>query len=90
NCRKNSIALLGRPGSGKTHLLTALSNYVMRQKQTPVLYLPFVEGFTDVKNDFDLFDAKLGRMKQADVLFIDDLFKPLNGKPRATDWQIEQ
>ncbi|MBT2573716.1 ATP-binding protein [Bacillus sp. ISL-51] len=90
NSRKNSIALLGRPGTGKTHLLTALSNDVMKQKQTPVVYFPFVEGFTDLKNDFDLLDAKLSRMKQVDVLFIDDLFKPLNGKPRATDWQIEQ
>ena len=36
-------------GVGKTHLLTALSNYVMRQMQTPVLYFPFVEGFTDLK-----------------------------------------
>ncbi len=24
------------------------------------------------------------------MLFIDDLFKPVNGKPRATDWQLEQ
>lgn len=56
----------------------------------PVIYFPFVEGFTDLKNDFALLEAKLNRMKQADVLFIDDLFKPVNGKPRATDWQLEQ
>ena len=29
-------------------------------------------------------------MKNIDALFIDDLFKPANGKPRATDWQVEQ
>jgi DNA replication protein DnaC len=62
----------------------------MRTCYVPVIYFPFVEGFTDLKNDFALLEAKLNRMKQADVLFIDDLFKPVNGKPRATDWQLEQ
>ncbi|MDR4434436.1 ATP-binding protein [Bacillus tequilensis] len=88
--RKNSIALLGQPGSGKTHLLTAAANELMKTRHVPVIYFPFVEGFTDLKNDFDLLEQKLSRMKQADVLFIDDLFKPVNGKPRATDWQLEQ
>ncbi|MCC2526916.1 ATP-binding protein [Bacillus halotolerans] len=88
--RKNSIALLGQPGSGKTHLLTAAANDLMRKRHVPVIYFPFVEGFIDLKNDFDLLEAKLNRIKQADVLFIDDLFKPVNGKPRATDWQLEQ
>lgn len=29
-------------------------------------------------------------MRKVEVLFIDDLFKPINGQPRATDWQVEQ
>ncbi|WP_277714590.1 ATP-binding protein [Bacillus atrophaeus] len=90
SARKNSIALLGQPGSGKTHLLTAAANRLMKTQHVPVVYFPFVEGFTDLKNDFDLLEAKLSRIKQSGVLFIDDLFKPVNGKPRATDWQIEQ
>ncbi|MBD5074400.1 ATP-binding protein, partial [Xanthomonas citri pv. citri] len=69
---------------------TAAANELMRTCYVPVIYFPFVEGFTDLKNDFALLEAKLNRMKQADVLFIDDLFKPVNGKPRATDWQLEQ
>jgi DNA replication protein DnaC len=88
--RQNSIALLGQPGSGKTHLLTAISNNLMKVANVPVLYFPYVEGFNDLKDDFDLLEAKLERMKQVDVLFIDDLFKPVKGSPRATDWQIEQ
>lgn len=88
--RRNSIALLGQPGVGKTHLLTAVLNNFIRKSHIPVLYFPFVEGFNDLKDDFDKLEEKLERMKRIDVLFIDDLFKPANGKPRATDWQVEQ
>lgn len=90
--RKNSIALLGQPGSGKTHLLTAIANNLMQKKNIPVLYFPYVEGFNDLKDDFEKLEAKLEHMKNIDVLFIDDLFKPTgkDRKPRATEWQIEQ
>lgn len=96
NTRQNSIALLGQPGSGKTHLLTAIANNLMRKKGIPVLYFPYVEGFNDLRDDLDRLEEKLERMKKIDVLFIDDLFKPSgkdeNGKPKpkVTDWQIEQ
>ncbi len=88
--RQNSISFLGQPGSGKTHLLMAVSNNLMLKKHIPVLYFPYVEGFNDLKDDFDQLEKKLDRMKKVDVLFIDDLFKPAKGKPRATDWQVEQ
>ncbi|MEC1661009.1 ATP-binding protein [Bacillus mojavensis] len=88
--RSNSIALLGQPGSGKTHLLTAISNKLIKSKNIAVQYFPYVEGFNDLKDDFDKLEEKLNRMKEIEVLFIDDLFKPMNGKPRATDWQVEQ
>ncbi|MBT2680028.1 ATP-binding protein [Bacillus sp. ISL-35] len=88
--RSNSIALLGQPGAGKTHLLTAIANNLMKRMNVPVLYFPYVEGFNDLKDDFDKLEEKLERMKQVDVLFIDDLFKPVKGKPRATEWQVEQ
>lgn len=92
--RANSMALLGQPGSGKTHLLMAISNNFLANKSMAVHYFPYVEGFNDLKEDFDQLAPKLERMKTADVLFIDDLFKPVgwgaNRKPRATDWQIEQ
>lgn len=90
NTRKNSIALLGQPGVGKTHLLTAIANNLMQKKWVQVLYFPYVEGFNDLKDDFDKLEEKLERMKNVEVLFIDDLFKPVKGKPRATEWQVEQ
>ncbi|WP_313804798.1 ATP-binding protein [Cytobacillus sp.] len=88
--RSNSIALLGQPGAGKTHLLTAISNNLINRLNVPVLYFPYVEGFNDLKDDFNKLEEKLERMKNVDVLFIDDLFKPVKGKPRATEWQVEQ
>ncbi|KIL45738.1 hypothetical protein KP78_20870 [Jeotgalibacillus soli] len=90
NVRANSIALLGQPGTGKTHLLTAISNNLLQRQQVPVLYFPYVEGCNNLKDDFSKLEAKLERMKQVDILFIDDLFKPVKGNPRATDWQVEQ
>ncbi|MBO3793265.1 MULTISPECIES: ATP-binding protein [Bacillus] len=88
--RANSIALLGQPGSGKTHLLTAIMNNLINKKSTHCLYFPYVEGMSDLKNDFDQLETKLDAMRKVDVLFIDDLFKPVSGKPRATEWQVEQ
>jgi DNA replication protein DnaC len=88
--RQNSIALLGQPGAGKTHLLTAVANNLITKLKVPVLYFPFVEGMTDLKDDFEKLEQKLDRMKKVDVLFIDDLFKPVKGEPRATEWSVEQ
>lgn len=85
--RCNSISLLGQPGAGKTHLLTALANNLIQKKQVSVLYFPFVEGFNDLKNDFNLLEEKLTKMKRVGVLFIDDLFK---GRDFPTPFQLEQ
>lgn len=88
--RANSIALLGQPGSGKTHLLTAIMNNLIKKKSIHCMYFPYVEGMSDLKTDFDQLETKLDAMRKVDVLFIDDLFKPVSGKPRATEWQVEQ
>jgi DNA replication protein DnaC len=90
--RENSIALLGQPGAGKTHLLTAIANDLIVNSHVSVLYFPYVEGFDNLKDDFERLEEKMERMKKAEVLFIDDLFKPVGKyrKPRATEWQIEK
>jgi DNA replication protein DnaC len=93
--RKNSIALLGQPGAGKTHLLTALSNNLIVKKKQHVVYFPYVEGFDDLRNDFDQLEEKMTHMRNADVLFIDDLFKPVRDskgkrKPKYSEWILEK
>lgn len=85
--RINSICLLGQPGTGKTHLLTALANNFINKKQISVLYFPFVEGFNNLKDDFSLLEEKITKMKRVGLLYIDDLFK---GRDIPTPFQLEQ
>lgn len=83
NTRHNSICLLGQPGSGKTHLLIAASNYLIK-RGIGVLYFPYREGFDEIKDDLDALEEKASRMKEIDVLFIDDMFKR-----GATEFEIK-
>lgn len=84
--RKNSIALLGVPGCGKTHLLMAVSNDLLR-RNVPVIYFPWVEGFNELKANLDTLDERIRILQQVDVLFIDDMFK---GRKEPTEFQQEQ
>lgn len=92
--RNNSIALIGQPGTGKTHLLSSVANGMMKNWFVAVHYFPYVEGMEDLKASFGddktSVSTKLQRLKEVDVLFIDDLFKPTRGVPRATEWQVEK
>lgn len=88
--RANSIFFGGEPGAGKTHLLMAIANLLIKAK-VPVLYFPFVEGMNELKshmNDKDKYREKEVQMQKIDVLFIDDLFKrKYNATP--TDYEIK-
>lgn len=84
--QQNSIALLGRSGSGKTHLLMAITNR-LQSAGVSVMYFPWVDGINDLRDDFDLLQRKIRLLQTIDVLFIDDLFK---GREEPTPWQIEQ
>lgn len=84
--RQNSIALLGIPGTGKTHLLMGIANELM-QSGVGVLYFPWVEGFNDLVSDLDLVNEKVNRLQKAPVLYIDDLFK---GRKEPTEFQKVQ
>lgn len=84
--RQNSIGLFGNPGSGKTHLLGAITNNFLA-RGIGVVYFPWVEGLNDLKGDWEKINTKVDQLKNAEVLFIDDLFK---GRKAVTDWQLEQ
>lgn len=87
--RENSIALVGQVGAGKTHLLSAISNGVMKSYQTPVMYFPFVEMMEEMSADnYSKKEEIVYKAQQVNLLFIDDLFKPTSSDrgmiPRAT------
>lgn len=75
--RNNSLALLGQPGSGKTHLTVAIANALLKQG-IGVLYMPYREATTRLKQliiDEEEYQKEMSRYKTAPVLLIDDLFK---------------
>jgi len=85
--RHNSIAFLGRPGSGKTHLSIAIANELMNLK-VGVLYMPYREAIIKLKQcvmDDENYNREIGKYKLAPVLMIDDLFK---GKKTESDLNI--
>lgn len=88
--RKNSVLLIGQPGSGKTHLLMAVSNNLIQKRVVPVMYFPYKDGMNEIaENNFGRKSEIMHRMKEIDVLFIDDLFKPIGGKIDVKQWQAE-
>jgi DNA replication protein DnaC len=85
----NWLVLLGEPGSGKTHLSMAVSNVLLSQK-IPVLYFQHVEGmkeFVSIVSQSGDISPKKEQMKQVDVLYWDDLFKPPKN-PSAFDIEL--
>jgi DNA replication protein DnaC len=84
--KRNSIALMGNPGSGKTHLLAAVANNLLG-RGVEVFYFPWVEGIKELTNaDFDQKQDIIHRMQHCEVLFLDDLFK---GRGAPTPFQFE-
>ncbi|WP_168193866.1 DnaA ATPase domain-containing protein [Lysinibacillus sp. SGAir0095] len=85
---QNSIMFSGQPGCGKTHLLMAISNGLMREKIVPVAYFPYQDGMREIAaNKFEKKDEIVNKMCQVEVLFIDDLFKPIGEKVSVHKWQ---
>lgn len=85
--RHNSILLCGQVGSGKTHLASAISNKLL-EGCVGVIYMPYRLTITDLKQsitDKINFQREMNRYQNAQVLFIDDLFK---GKYTESDINI--
>lgn len=84
--KQNGIALMGNPGSGKTHLLAAVANNLL-SKGVEVFYFPWGEGMKELTNaDFEEKQDIIHRMQRCEILFLDDLFK---GREKPTGFQFE-
>ncbi|MGF7059253.1 DNA replication protein DnaC [Brassicibacter mesophilus] len=99
--RKNSITFLSKNiagkktgiGAGKTHLSIAIANNIMKKYRVGVLYMPYRDVITRLKQnmiDEDYYQKEVSKYKDASVLLIDDIFKGVikNNKVNDTDINI--
>lgn len=73
----NTFFIGGQSGAGKTHICTAIAvKYIKRGKEVRyMLWRDEIDRIKAVVNDSDKYDALMKELKEADVLYIDDLFK---------------
>ncbi len=77
----NPLFLYGSSGLGKTHLMHAIGNYIVKNKNKRVLYVTcekFVEDFIGItrkknNNNFDNVEIFKKKYRDIDVLIIDDI-----------------
>lgn len=72
----------GNPGSGKTHICTAICREFLLQGKR-VKYMLWKEESTLLKaviNDPHVYTSRIEKLKHVDVLYIDDFLKPIKGK----------
>ena len=77
----NPLFLYSKSGLGKTHLMQAIGNYILKNSNMKVLYISsdkFVNDFINAvrsndKNNFNKIDNFKNRYRNIDVLIIDDI-----------------
>jgi len=84
------LYIYGPYGTGKTHLVVALANYIINEYSAHVVFGTLTKLFMPLKDAIGLDDTHLlqrerERLYNADLLIIDDL-----GKERPTDFVSEE
>lgn len=76
----NPLFIYGNSGLGKTHLMQAIGNYILKNTNKRVLYVTsdnFISDFIDInkdkKNNFDYVNRFKKKYRDIDVLIIDDI-----------------
>ena len=94
NFCKNKVGWLffgGQSGSGKTHLCTAVTGYLIK-KGNRAKYMLWRDEITQLKqivNDAEMYQAKINLLKTVPVLYIDDFFKTEKDKiPTQADINV--
>ena len=77
--RNSSIAFLGQPGAGKTHLALAIGKALIERKDyVEVVYMPYLEAIRELKAntmDEEVYNKMQSKYINCKLLIIDDLFK---------------
>lgn len=79
----------GQPGSGKTHICTAIVGKIMSgEKAKAVKYMLWQDAITSLKqtinNNAELYRELMKQYSEAEVLYIDDFFKTVLGERVTT------
>lgn len=78
----NPLFIYGNSGLGKTHLMHAIGNYIVKNSKKKVLYVTsekFVDDFLNIyrqnkeENNFDAVNEFKNKYRNVDVLMIDDI-----------------
>ena len=91
NCRTGrGLFFTGNVGTGKTHLIAAIIDYIARIKKrlhfNKIIYRNATSLLNEIRSSYDNngFDTVLDRFKNAHLLIIDDL-----GAEKTTDWVLD-
>lgn len=82
NPRQSWFFIGGQSGAGKTYICSAICIELVKNQHRQVHYMLWREEATEIKslvNDAEAYKEKIDRIKRADVLYIDDLFKVQKG-----------
>lgn len=71
---KGWLLLSGQSGSGKTHLCTAVAGQLLKAGHE-VIYLLWRQDYTRISGFSEQAEQERNRARNAEVLYIDDLFK---------------
>lgn len=80
------LVLWGRPGTGKTHLMVALTRELTLGGKASVTFVDFFQLLSEIKGQYAEGYSETAIIKglmAADVLIVDEL-----GKGRGTDWEV--
>lgn len=79
--KAKALLLLGKSGTGKTHLATAVCGKLLNDYKQPILYVRYRDLMQELKGltlDLEERNRFLDRYKQVKYLYIDDLFKNID------------
>ena len=77
----NVFFIGGQSGAGKTHICTAITAHYINQGKK-AKYMVWFDEATRIKgivNEAEEYSAAMRELKESEVLYIDDLFKPIKG-----------
>lgn len=82
------FSMLGQSGAGKSHLCTAIAVELIKLG-CDVEYMLWVDKLNEVRYDTDYYRSFMYRMKNCEVLYIDDLFKTGRGFDKLSDFEVK-